>query len=125
MEYDIFIVDDDQSFRMMMSKTLKSAGFNVDVAENGYDAFKKFLTHKYRLIIVDLKMPVMDGQETIKAIKKVNKDQPIVVISAYVDGHIRQEILDAGVYTFLTKPVDMDELLGIVQKIAGRPVSRR
>lgn len=124
MEYDILVADDNSSFRLVMSTIFRDAGFSIDVAKNGSDALKKFLTHRYRLIIVDLRMPVMDGAETINAIKKIDQDQPIVVISTYDNGK-RKEILEAGVSHFLTKPVDMDELLGVAQKFVGRYVSRR
>lgn len=123
-EYDVLIADDEPSFRLMMSATFKSAGFSIDTAEDGYDALKKFLTHRYRLIIMDLRMPFMDGLEATKAIKKINRVQPVVVVSAYDDG-CGQEVLGAGAYTFLAKPVDMDKLIGIAQKIVGKSVSRR
>ena len=50
-EYDVLIADDEPSFRLMVSATFKTAGFSIDTAEDGYDALRKFLTHRYRLII--------------------------------------------------------------------------
>lgn len=120
-EYDILVVDDELSLRTILFKMLKEAGFSVETAEDGYSAFKKFLCHKYKLIVTDMNMPKMNGLETIKAVKKVDKDQLIIVLSGEHNVHLKKRALEAGADVFLTKPVDMNELLSVIGETIGKP----
>lgn len=107
----LLIADDDELFLESASDTLKSMGVNADTASNGEDAVKMiaerhFSGSDYHCVIIDWKMPGMDGLDTIKAIRqKVGDEISIIIISAYDWSEIEDEALSAGANGFITKPL--------------------
>ncbi|MBN1912965.1 MAG: response regulator [Candidatus Omnitrophica bacterium] len=87
----VLLVDDESDFTQPMAFWLNSKGYSVNVAYDGESAVKQAKENPPDIIFLDLNMPVMDGLETIKEIRKFNKDLPVIIISAYVqDQRIRQ-----------------------------------
>lgn len=107
----LLIVDDDDVFLESAADTIKSMGVNADTVSNGEDAIAMVAEHHahdadYHCVIIDWKMPGMDGLETIKAIReKVGDDISIIIVSAYDWTEIEQEALNAGANGFITKPL--------------------
>lgn len=107
----LLIVDDDDVFLESAADTIKSMGVNADTVSNGEDAVKMIAERHchdadYQCVIIDWKMPGMDGLETIKAIReKVGDDISIIIVSAYDWTEIEEEALNAGANGFITKPL--------------------
>ncbi|MCX7661463.1 MAG: response regulator [Candidatus Omnitrophica bacterium] len=81
----ILVVDDEQDFRRLLEFWLQTKGYFVVSADNGKSAVEKVKQENPDLVFMDLRMPVMDGIDAIKAIREFNKELPIIVISAYID----------------------------------------
>ena len=95
---------------------LKDAGYRIIEAENGKDALQKFRTEKIDMVIMDLKMPVMDGYEASKRIRNLRKSVPIIGVSAYAMQDDMDKAINSGFNFFITKPFNKNQLLQKVQE---------
>src|SRR5665811_1231027 len=116
----ILIVEDGQSQREMLRDFLRSEGHTVAEAENGETAIKKVLNSHFDLILLDYKMPGMDGLEVLKEIKRINPEIDVVIITAYGTIETAVEAMKADAIDYITKPIDFDELLVLVDRISKR-----
>jgi signal transduction histidine kinase len=117
---DILLVDDDKEILALFSNSLKYIVNSIDIAKCAKDALVLFDKNRYDVIITDLSMPHMSGQELIESIKKIDDDIQIIVASAYSNeiSHISSAI-EMGVTRFLTKPINMNLLRKILEEIAS------
>jgi signal transduction histidine kinase/FixJ family two-component response regulator len=117
----ILVIDDRWENRSVIVNLLEPLGFATVEAENGKDGLEKLIRHVPDLVITDLAMPVMDGFEMLKQIRSSDtlKHHHIIVSSASVAQLDQQMSLDAGGDDFLAKPVQADELLGMLQQYLG------
>jgi DNA-binding NtrC family response regulator len=106
----ILVVEDDQDIRELLVETLKRSGFETDTAENGKKGLEKFHSQKYNLILTDIRMPVMDGLNMLKQIKKEDSKMPIVVVTAFPSVNSAVECLVEGADDYLVKPVQFNDL---------------
>lgn len=121
----ILFVDDEKNFAQMMARLLQSQGFDVRVAFSGNDALDIFKTEDFDLLVTDLKMPVMDGIQLIRQIRKVKPDQPIVIVTGFPGqmtpwnrrlSESQEEMLKLGSLDCLVKPFTPERLLEVVNK---------
>ncbi len=116
MSADVLVVDDDADVRWTVAEVLRSAGFSVAEAEDGEIALGLLNTHRYRMVLLDLRMPHRDGVSLIEAVEDV---PPVVVHSAYsLDAAERQRLGDK-VVDYLHKPVSPQKLLRAVIAVLG------
>ncbi len=115
--YRILLVDDKDENRHFLRAMLQGAGFTTREAVNGQEAVQVFEEWQPHLILMDLRMPVMDGYEAIRLIKATERGQgtPIIAVSASVFYENREQALQTGADDFIAKPYKQDELF---QKIA-------
>ena len=113
----ILIVDDETSHRMMLKAHLNEEGYDVIEASDGLQAVDLVSQHFYDLILMDIRMSVMDGIEALGRIKKINPAIPVIMMTAYGSIESAVETLKSGADDYLTKPLDMDELLLKVKKV--------
>ena len=112
----ILLVEDQQSNRTVISLMLEALGVNVETAVDGEEALRKVENNSYSLILMDLKMPKMDGYEATRCLREKDIDIPIVALSAKVlNGDDHRQITDLF-DGFLTKPVDSRKLAEMIQK---------
>jgi|Deesub1362B_J571_1020462.scaffolds.fasta_scaffold08804_2 DNA-binding NtrC family response regulator len=115
MKPNVLVVDDEEEFLEIVSDILKKWGFEVDTAQTGYEALQRMSLFNYDLIILDIIMPLISGIETLKRMRKVDREVPIVVLTA--DGRVDTAVqaMKSGAYDYLTKPVDWNKLKIIVK----------
>jgi two-component system NtrC family response regulator len=117
---NILIVEDGRSQREMLRDFLISEGHRVAEAENGEKAIKTVAGHHFDLILLDYKMPGMDGMEVLKAVKRINHEIDVVIITAYGTIETAVEAIKVGAMDYITKPVELEELLLLVERVAER-----
>ena len=130
-EISILLVEDYQTSQLLVTEHLQSAGYRVDLAQNGLEAYKACQTRHYDLILMDIQMPIMDGYEATKKIRdmenrlrksSVGQGQapdphtPIVAMTAHAFDGYRERCLEKGMDDYLTKPVNRKGLLAMVDK---------
>ncbi len=106
----IMIVDDEKNIRIMLKRVLSAEKYEIEEAVNGLEALKKVSQKKYDAILLDLKMPEMNGLEVIDKIKEMNINTPIIMMSAYGTIPEAVEAMKLGAVDYLIKPFDLDEL---------------
>lgn len=114
--YGVLVVDDIADNRLIIQNLLEPLGFKVFEAINGQDGLKKAQDLKPKLIITDLLMPIMDGFELIRQLKKLKLDIPIIASSASVFESDQQLSINVGADNFLAKPIQADDLLNLIQQ---------
>ncbi|MFC1674882.1 response regulator [Candidatus Omnitrophota bacterium] len=120
MTRNILVIDDDELILGTLKRLLRGEGYGVSTAQSGQEAIEKIKNVNYNLIITDIRMPGLDGVETIKQIRKslseLGKDHiPELVITGYDSEDNRQKTGDLKVAGFLTKPFDLKELLSNIE----------
>ena len=113
----ILIVDDEEHIRLLFKEELEDEGYTVDLASNGLDALDKLKRAAYSVIVLDIKMPGMDGIQTLAEIKKINKDQPVILCSAY--GEFKQDFASWVSDGYIVKSADTRELKEMIRRISG------
>lgn len=104
----ILVVDDEENIRYALNRWFEMSGFDVDTAEDGVVAVEKCRSTRYDVITMDLVMPRMDGSAAIGAIRELNPDVPILVLSGFPDRV--SDVTTLGATKILAKPVMLSEL---------------
>lgn len=117
----ILLAEDDPVGRRVAVKRLQRAGFHVDTATDGVQAYEKLKQENYDLLLTDIRMPSMDGLQLTKNIRddeaRLNKPALLIVgLSAYAMQDVKQEALEAGMTDFISKPVDMQVLITMLEQ---------
>jgi DNA-binding NtrC family response regulator len=111
----ILIVDDEKSVRDSLRMILKYARYEVEIAEDGAKALAILESHPIDIVLLDIKMPGMDGIEVLEAMMKKNPELPVVMISGHGTIETAVEATKKGAFDFLSKPLDRDRLLVTVR----------
>ena len=112
----ILLVDDETDFTDTMSQLLRNRGYQVTAVNSGESAIKALGQGRYDVMVLDLKMPGMDGMATLKEAKKLELFTETLILTGHATINTALEAMKLGAYDYLTKPCDIDEL---VQKIQG------
>ena len=117
MKLKILIADDVEGLAEAIGAILEYNDYEVDIVYNGKDAFDKAKANSYDCIILDVMMPIMDGFEVVKKLRKINVKTPIILLTAksLVDDKVKG--LDAGANDYLTKPFEKKELLARIRAL--------
>lgn len=115
----ILIVDDEKLIRDVIKEYLSLEGFEVDEADDGYDAIDKVTNNDYEVIIMDIMMPKMDGYQAIRKIKEM-KDIPCIMLSARSEEYDKLMGFDIGIDDYVTKPFSPKELVARVKALLKR-----
>lgn len=119
--YRILVADDMETNRDFLVQLLAPMGFTVEEAENGQEVITAFKENKPDLILMDVRMPVMDGLEATRRIKSMpeGKSTPIIIVTAHAFADERLEFLKCGAETVLTKPLREREFFDTLQQFLG------
>jgi excisionase family DNA binding protein len=115
----ILVVDDESSIRDLLTKTLSLSDYDVDTAPDGTAALERLRLYPYDLLIVDLKMPGIDGLTVIREAKRLKADIPVIVITGFSTEYAAIEALNLGVTSYLTKPFRVPQVLAAAAKAMG------
>ncbi len=109
-KYTILVADDEENVRSLLHEILEEEDYNVVEAQNGLEAVKA-VNEKYPdCVLLDVRMPIMDGMEAFLKIRDIAPDLPVIFITAYGSSDIAIKAMKKGAYDYLTKPFDIDEI---------------
>lgn len=118
----ILIIEDEASIRRVLAKILseESDTYKVDEAEDGLQGLEKIKNEDYDLVLCDIKMPKMDGEEVLEAVKKIKPEIPMVMISGHGDLETAVNTMRLGAFDYISKPPDLNRLLNTVRNALDR-----
>jgi signal transduction histidine kinase len=112
----ILVVEDEAPIRIVWERFLSRWGYGADMAENGQIGLQRARAHPYKLVITDLTMPVMSGQELVHTLKREQPETEIIVVTGQGTIEIAVEMMKAGAYDFVTKPINFSSAEFIINK---------
>ena len=118
--FNILLAEDDTNLRGGLVKALTNAGYTVTYAVNGKSAYEKFCLERFDLVITDIMMPVMDGNELTSAIRNISEDTPILMLTALETIEDKEKGFGSGADDYLVKPFALKELLLRVKALLRR-----
>jgi len=107
----ILVVDDDEVVRLSYRRSLTGSSCNVETALNGSEALQAMEQNRYDVVLLDLRMPGMDGMTVLKTIKEKWPDSEVVIITGYPSLESAKEAVRLGAYDYLAKPVGPDDVI--------------
>jgi two-component system response regulator HydG len=116
----ILVVDDEASARSGLEKLLRQAGYAVETAADGAQAFALLVERPPDIIVTDLKMPIMDGMQLLAKVHEQNRALPVLVATAFGEIDAAVAAMRAGAADFLTKPIDFDVLSDAIERALER-----
>ncbi|MFC1881013.1 sigma-54-dependent transcriptional regulator [Thermodesulfobacteriota bacterium] len=116
MSIKILVADDEPSHRQMIEAVLAAEGYEVTQAEDGQAAISAVKEKFYDLVIMDVRMPNVDGIQALQKIKQISPDIPVIIMTAYASVGSAVDALKSSAYDYLIKPLDIDELKILVAK---------
>jgi two-component system response regulator GlrR len=119
-EPNVLLVDDDESLLCLMAIRLKGEGYNVQCAGGSKEALKLINTQNFDVVLSDLRMPGLDGLHLLEEIMGLGKDVLVILMTAHGTIQDAVEATQRGVFGFLTKPIDHDELRGSMEKAVSQ-----
>ncbi|MGZ5431342.1 MAG: sigma-54-dependent transcriptional regulator [Thermoanaerobaculia bacterium] len=111
MPYRVLVIDDETGIREAIRMTLEYEGYKIDEARSGQEGLDKAAKVPYDAILLDIKMPVLDGIEVHENLKEPHISSPVVMVSGHGDVHTAVECTKRGAFDFLEKPLNRDKLL--------------
>ena len=117
----ILVVDDDPAVLELLGKSLQLSDYDADMASDGPSALERLAGSDYDLLIVDLKMPGMDGLSVIREARRRSLDLPVIIVTGFSTEANAIEAINLGVSGYLTKPFRIPRLLNVAARALGEP----
>ena len=112
----ILVVDDEYSVRDSLSSWFRKDGYEVEVAENASEALRALQSQSFEVVLLDIKMPGMDGMELQARIHDIDAGMAVIMITAFASVETAVQALKQGAFDYVTKPIDPDELSHLVKR---------
>lgn len=119
-EPHLLVVDDQYGVRRLIQELFSQAGYKVSLASNGREALEQVQTNPPVLVLLDMRMPVMDGMEALRLLKQMHPDLPCIMMTAVEDGEQISLALSAGAQACISKPFDIFALRELVEGVLGK-----
>jgi DNA-binding NtrC family response regulator len=113
----ILVVDDEDALRMVLSSELQSSGYEVSTASDGDEAINAVQSKKFDLLLLDIKMPRVDGFEVLKFVKKSYPQVKVIMLTGFADLKNAIESKKLGAEDFVSKPYDLVDLLTTIERV--------
>ncbi len=120
-EKSVLVVDDEEIVRESVAQWLQSEGYNVDSAADGLEALERVKDHDYGVMVLDMKMPGMDGLTVLKQVHEITPQTKVIIITAYASVETAVQALQDGAVDYIVKPFEPEKLEASVAKWVGRP----
>jgi CheY-like chemotaxis protein len=120
----ILVVDDQKGVRQLLETFFTEQGMVTYLASNGEEALALMVDHQPDLVLMDVKMPVMDGVEALARMKEICPEQQVLMMTAYADEEKISQLLELGAVDCLVKPLDLNQLLQYVETLTGNSEKR-
>src|SRR3989337_804998 len=111
----VLLVDDDKDMTETLSDILTDMNYRVETANNGLEAIEKVKTHSFDTVLLDIKMPGINGVETFKEIKKIRPEAVVMLMTAQSVEQLVAEALEEGAYGIMYKPIDAKKLVEFIE----------
>jgi FixJ family two-component response regulator len=121
----VLIVDDEKNIRLTLSLALEKLNIPVDTAVNGEEALKKLAEKSYGLMLLDLRMPGIDGMEVLRRVPAIRPEAKVVIITAYGSIEAAVEAMKLGAVDFLQKPFDAEDVRELVSSLLDQATQER
>jgi len=121
----ILLVDDEERFRSNLKKMLTAEGFEVSEANSGQKALEELALHAYDVILLDMRMPDMDGLTTLAAIKERHPEPEVIILTGHASVDAAAEIIRLGAAEFLLKPCPLEEVIAKIETAFERKLARQ
>lgn len=118
---NILVVDDQLGVRRLLYETFREEQYEVQMAANGKETLKILEDFSPDLILMDMKMPGMNGIDTLRQIRLFNKEVGVIMMTAYGDAQNMEQARELGVLHYMSKPFDLFELRDRVREILAHP----
>lgn len=119
----ILVVDDQEGVRLTLKGILSRKGYQVSVAEDGFQALEAVRKNKFKVVFMDIKMPGMNGVETFIKMKEISPDTTVIMMTAFTLENEVTQAVQEGAYAIINKPFDMERIWQILEECIGsRPV---
>lgn len=115
----ILVVDDEEALRTVLSTELEGEGYQVSTAGDGEEAIKILGSQQFHLILLDIKMPNVDGFEVLKFVKLKQPTTKVIMLTGFADLKNAIESKKLGAEDFVSKPYDLVDLLTTVERVLG------
>ncbi len=120
MTFRILVVDDEKNIRTSLSRAMEMDGYQVSQAQDGQEALKMMLKLEIDLIIADLRMPKLSGEDLLKRVVSAYPTVPVIILTGHGTVDNAVQAMRNGAYDFLTKPVNLERLGLLVKRALGR-----
>lgn len=110
-EFRVLLVDDETEFLETLVKRLKKRKLDVTSAESGKEALQVLQENPIDVVVLDVRMPDMDGLETLREIKKIRPSVEVIMLTGHANVEVAIQGMELGAFDYLMKPMDIDELL--------------
>jgi two-component system, OmpR family, response regulator CpxR len=112
----VMLVDDEEEFVKALAERLSIRGYHVEMAFNGEQALGKLQDQEFDLIVLDLKMPGMDGMEVLRRVHKDHPELAVVMLTGHGSETDREAALRLNAFAYLQKPVQIDQLVRLIKE---------
>jgi DNA-binding response OmpR family regulator len=116
---NILLVDDEEEYVSTLSERIQMRGYKTCIASDGEQALKMIRENAYKIMVLDLRMPGIDGMTVLKQVKQTHPHIHVVMITGHGSDIDKKAALENGAYAYMEKPIELETLIGHIKKICS------